>query len=123
MTQAYSVKFEASKKQGVIRVEADLSTSEVVVRMLVHIVERIKSVIISVDASEDKVDEVSAKRLNDTYVKEVERLTSTVIVKPPSRGHSASQAVGSHLVLLQGLHILLKLFSIPSTTLGQKSST
>ena len=88
------MKIEAPQKQGVIRVEGELTTSSDVVRMLVHMLERIKIASVPIDALEAKTDGLPAKRLDDAYVEEIKRLTSTVIVKPTSRRPNASREVG-----------------------------
>ena len=81
-SKTYSVKLEASKKQGMIRVESDFTTSEDVVRMFIHILGRIKSSVIPTGAVELTTKKPATKDLDTAYLKEVARLTNTIIVKP-----------------------------------------
>ena len=93
LSDAYSAKFEAFKKQGMIRVEADLYSSEVVVQMLMHILENVKSTNVSTDALKARADTSPEKVLNDAFVEEIERLTNTVIFKPARQGSDANREV------------------------------
>lgn len=50
-------------------------------QMFIHILERVKSSVVSTGAVEAKADNPAVKKgLDSTYVKAVERLTNTVIV-------------------------------------------
>ena len=81
-SKTYPVKVEASKRHGVIRVESDFATSEDVVRMITHILDRIKSFQVLTDSVEATTDKAAAKDLDSVYLREVGRLTNTILVKP-----------------------------------------
>ena len=82
LSQTYSIKLDIDRVQNVICFEADFHTCEAVVRMLLQMLDRIKSTSISL-APESPA--AVKRNLKKDYVKEVEEMTGTVL----SRGRGA----------------------------------